>query len=162
VSGSRPLNAPSRPATFPAIALPGLDGVSRPLADAWGDGGALVAVGHSECRTTLLALPFVDRLHRRLRSRVLLVLQDEAPAARALVDELDLALPVRLEPDPYPLAAALRLVCVPTFYLVGAGGRLARVSEGFSRVELMALAEGLGLDEPLFTPDDDAPAFRPG
>jgi hypothetical protein len=151
-----------RPAPFPDVRLPDLGGVSRPLHEAWTEGGALVVVGHSECRTTLLALPFVDRLHRRLGSRVAVVLQDDAEAARGVVAELGLEVPVRLEAHPYPLARAVGLVCVPTLFLVDAKGRIARRREGFSRVDLMAFAEGLGAAEPLFAPGDDAPAFRPG
>lgn len=150
------------PTPFPPTLLPDLDGEARPLAETWAKGAALVAIGHSECRTTLLSLPFVDRLHRRLGSGVVLVLQDEAAAARAVVEELGLEVPVRLEKAPWPLAAALGIVCVPTLFLVDPEGRIARVAEGFSRVDLMALAEGLGLAEPLFAPGDDAPAFRPG
>lgn len=150
------------PSPFPVVLLPDLDGVPRPLGAAWAGGDALVAIGHSECQTTLLSLPFVDRLHRRLGSRVVLVLQDDAEVARGVVEELGLEVPVRLEAHPYALARALGIACVPTLFLVDAAGRIARVGEGFLRVELMAFAERLGLADPLFLPDDDAPAFRPG
>lgn len=149
---------------FPSLALPDLEGALRPLAAAWAEGEALIAVGHHECRTTREALPFLDRIHRRRRAGTgtLLVLQDDAEAARALVSELGLGVPVRLEPHPYPLAKAIGLGVVPTLFLVERDGAIARVSEGFRRSDLEALAKRLGVAGPLFAPDDLAPAFRPG
>jgi len=90
------------------------------------------------------------------------VLQDEVETARGLVKDLGLAVPVRLEADPYPLAAALELVAVPTLFLVGPDGGIARISEGFWRADLEAFAERLGVTGPLFVPEDKAPEFRPG
>ena len=149
---------------FPSLALPDLEGALRPLAAAWAEGEALIAVGHHECRTTREALAFVDRIHRRRRAGtgVLLVLQDDARAARAFVSELGLDVPVRLEPDPYPLAKAIGLDVVPTLFLVERDGGIAVVSEGFRRSDLEALAKRLGVAGSLFGPDDVAPAFRPG
>ena len=149
---------------FPSLALADLEGILRPLAAAWAAGEALIAVGHRECRTTREVLPFLDRIHRRRRAgtSVLLVLQDDAQAARALVSELGLDVPVRLEPHPYPLAKAIELGVVPTLFLVERDGAIARLSEGFRRSDLEALAKGLGVAGALFAPDDVAPAFRPG
>jgi hypothetical protein len=133
------------------------------LEEAWSDGDALVLIGHGECRTTRLSLPYVDRIHRRrARGEVRLVLQDEPAAAGALVAELGLALPVLLDRDPYPLAQAVGLATVPTLFLVGGGGAIARVSEAFSRAELEACAGRLGVPGPLFAAEDQAPTFRPG
>lgn len=154
----------SAPEAFPAIALPDLEGRLQPLEDAWAEGEALVLVGHLDCRTTRQVLPYVDRIHRRRRAgtRVVLVLQDDREAARAVVDELDLGVPVRLEPDPYPLARALGLGAVPTLYLVERGGRIERGSVGFSRADLQGFATRLGVRGPLFAPEDEAPELRPG
>ena len=148
---------------FPDLELAGLDGVVQPLRAAWRDAEALVLVGHGDCSTTRLTLPFFERIHRRrTRGTALLVLQDDVRAARELQVELDLSVPTRLEPAPYALAADLALVAVPTLVLVDRNGRITRVSEGFDREALEALAGRLGVDGSLFTPDDRAPAFRPG
>jgi hypothetical protein len=93
---------------------------------------------------------------------VRLLLQDEPAAARRLVSDLKLEVPVCLEADPYPLTGALGLRAVPTLFLLQEGGAVARFSEGFSRVELESLAESLGVRGPLFAPGEDVPAFRPG
>jgi hypothetical protein len=148
---------------FPELALADLDGFVHPLREAWRDGDALVLIGHGDCSTTRLTLPFFERIHRRrTRGTALLVLQDDVQAARELRAELGLSVPIRLEPAPYPLAAELRLEAVPTLVLVASGGRIVRASGGFDRDVLETLAAHMGSVGPLFTPGDHAPVFRPG
>lgn len=154
---------PRTAGAFPDLSLPGLDGPPSPISEAWRSGRALVLLGHRTCKTTRQTLPYVDRIHRRCAAphRVLAVLQDEAEEARELRRSLGLELEIRLEPDPYPLAAALGLTTVPTLFLVEAG-RIEGVSEGFHRGELEGFAASLGVVGPLFDADDKAPALRPG
>lgn len=149
---------------FPAMALPDLEGRPRALDEAWSGGRALVLVGHGDCRTTRESLPYVDRIHRRRGggATVVVVLQDDRDVAHELVAELGLDVPVRLEPDPYPLARALDLVAVPTLYLVERGGAIEQASIGLRRSDLEGFAARLGVAGPLFTPEDGIPEFRPG
>jgi hypothetical protein len=150
---------------FPRLSLPDLGGAERPFVTAWSARPALFVIGHRDCVTTRLALPFVDRIHRRrpADASVLAVLQDDAESARALRDDLGLDLPVLLEADPYPVAAELQLRSVPTVLLVGKDGLIVRASEGFRRDDLEVMARAIGVAGPLFT-DADAgvPARRPG
>jgi hypothetical protein len=153
------------PHAFPHVSLPDLGGAERPLVTAWAEGPALLVVGHRDCATTRLALPFVDRIHRRRApsASVVAVLQDDPESARELVHDLDLTLPVRLEADPYPLSSELDLRTVPTLLLVGRDGQIARALEGFRRDELEAVARELGVAGPLFSEADaGVPARRPG
>jgi len=149
---------------FPDRALHDPQGASQRLAQGWARGKALVVVGHAGCGTTRLALPFVDRLHARRGpgSAVLAVLQEDAAGARALVASLGLSLPIGLDEDPYPLSSELGMEIVPALFLVGADGRLLRATEGFSRDDLEAFADELGVAGPLFGPDEQTPRFRPG
>jgi hypothetical protein len=148
---------------FPVMALVDLDGQPHPLASSWRGGEALFVIGHGECRTTLEVIPFAERIHRRkTRGAVVLVLQDDAEAAVRLATGHGLTLPVRLEPDPYPLARGLSLEAVPALVLVSTAGRIEDASVGFRRTDLEAFAERLGVLGPLFGPGDSAPAFRPG
>jgi hypothetical protein len=146
---------------FPAASLPDIEGREAPVGAAWAAGPALVVLGHRGCKTTRQTLPYVDRMHRR-GARVLALLQDDAGSAAELARELGLLLPVRLESDPYPLAAALGILSVPTLMLVEPGGSIVAVSEGFRRGDLDRFASRLGLAPPLFVPEDQAPAHRPG
>jgi hypothetical protein len=151
-------------ATLPPVSLRDPDGIIHPLPAAWADGPALVCIGHSECGTTRLALPFVDRIRQRLGAggSVLAILQDEPAAARDFVQALALSLPVRLDEDPYPVATALRLTTVPTLLLVEADGRVVSYSEGFRRADFESFAARLGVPGSLFAAADQAPALRPG
>jgi hypothetical protein len=153
------------PHPFPHLALPDLEGAERPLVTAWAERPGIVLVGHRDCVTTRMTLPFVDRIHRRRPSNaaVIAVLQDDADSARELRHDLDLALPILLETDPYPLAAELSLRSVPTVMLVGTDGRIARTSEGFRRDDLEAMAREVGMAGTLFgEADAKVPARRPG
>ena len=149
---------------FPRLSLAALEGGERALATAWAQGLALILLGHRNCKTTRETLPFVDRLHRRKGqdATVLAVLQDDRETASTLVREQGIALPVLLEADPYPLAAALQLVTVPTLFLVARDGSIEKAVEGFNRAELEGFAARLGVVGPLFVPEDNAPAFKPG
>lgn len=148
---------------FPALTLSGLDGHAAPLSAAWADGEALVTIGHSSCRTTRLVLPYLDRLHRRRPAgvRLLAVLQDTPEEARSLREKLHLDLPLLLEADPYPLAAAAALRVVPTLFVVGRDGRVVLAFEAFRRAVLESLAARWG-SPALFEASDPTPALRPG
>ena len=148
---------------YPSLTLPDLAGEARALAGFWAEGPVLIVHGHRTCGTTRLALPFVDRLHRRrTRGSVVAVLQDTPEAARDLAREMGLELPVLLEPDPYPLALALHLDAVPTLTLLDRGGKVRLSTTGFRRSDLEGFAQALGVEGALFTPQDKAPAQRPG
>ena len=153
-----------RTGAFPATSLPDLEGREEPLARAWSEGDGLVLIGHRDCKTTRETLPYFDRLHRRRGGKhaLRLVLQDDVATARALVDSLKLEVPVRLERDPYPLAAALGVEAVPTLLLVSPAGEIKRVSEGWSRADFEAFAAALGVTGAFFTAEDKAPPQKPG
>jgi len=153
------------PHPFPLLSLPDLEGAERPFVTAWAARPALFVFGHRDCITTRMTLPFVDRIHRRRPpdTSVIAILQDDAESVRELRRDLELDLPVRLEADPYPVAAEMDLRTVPTVMLVGTDGRIARTCEGFKRDELEALARAMGMVGPLFTEADAGlPPRRPG
>ena len=153
------------PHPFPHLSLPDLEGAERAFVAAWATRPALFVFGHRDCVTTRMALPFVDRIHRRRppETSVIAILQDDADSARALRRDLELDLPVWLEADPYPVAAEIGLRSVPTLMLVGTNGLIARTCEGFKRDELEAMAREIGMAGPLFTEADaSVPARRPG
>jgi peroxiredoxin len=121
-------------------------------------------IGHRTCKTTRQTLPYVDRLWRRRAAghEVVAILQDTPEEARELARTLSLEMPLRLEADPYPLARELGLTTVPTLFLLDREGQIRAISEGFARADLEAFAQRLGVSGPLFTPEDKAPAMKPG
>jgi hypothetical protein len=148
---------------FPRVSLPGIDASAPPIGEDWSSGPALLLIGHSDCPTTRETLLYLDRIHRRrTRGTATAILQDDVAAARDLVRELGLELPIRLELDPYALAAAVDLVTVPTIFAVNAEGEITTVSEGLSRADLESFASRLGVEGALFGPEDTVPALRPG
>jgi hypothetical protein len=153
------------PNPFPHLSLPDLAGSERAFVTAWTARPAIFLVGHRDCATTRMTLPFVDRIHRRrpADASVIAILQDEPDSARELRRDLDLALPVLVEADPFPVAAELGMRSVPTVFLVGIDGKIVRASEGFRRDDLEAMAQAIGMVGPLFTEADaGVPARRPG
>jgi hypothetical protein len=155
---------PRSSGAFPDLELCDLEGASRRLAEAWASGPALIVLGHRNCKTTREALPLLDRIHARRGpgASVLAVLQDDAETARGLRQQLSLGMPIRLEPDPYPLAEALEVTTVPTSFLVAPGGGIQAVSEALRRADLEAFAARLGVEGALFKADDKVPALKPG
>lgn len=149
---------------FPDRVLRDPQGQAHRFSPAWSSGPALIAIGHAECGTTLLALPYVQRLwsRRGAGASVVVVLQEDAAGARALVSELALTLPVRLDETPYPLSREVGLQTVPSFFLVGGDGRVVRTAEGYDRDDLEAFAVALGSSGPLFGVDEGGPRYRPG
>jgi len=73
-----------------------------------------------------------------------------------------LELPIRLETDPYPLAAALDLTTVPSLFAVNGAGEITALSEGLRRADLEALGRHVGVTGELFTAADKVPAGKPG
>lgn len=148
---------------MPELSLLRLGAGRESLAALWADGPAALAIGHFECPTSRLALPFVERLRARAAApaRVALVVQEDEAGARALVAGLGLQAPPLCEADPYPLAEALGLRTVPTLLLIEPGGRVARVVEGFERTAYEAIAAALGVAV-LFDESDGALKRRPG
>lgn len=149
-------------AAFPDRTLLDPNGGSHRVSEAWSRGPALLVVGHADCETTRLALPYLERLHARRGRGVAAILQDDPEIARALAAELALSLPIRLDPDPYRLSAELGLETVPAYHLVEGHGRVIRTAQGFSREDLEAFASALGAPAPLFAKDEEGPRYRPG
>ena len=151
-------------AAFPDRVVRDPAGGEGPLSPAWAAGPALIALGHAECGTTRLVLPYVQRLwtRRGAGSSVVLVVQEDAEGARGLAADLGLTLPLRLDETPYPLSRDVGLTAVPSFFLVARDGRVVRSAEGYSRDDLEAFAAALGAAGPLYAADEPGPRHRPG
>lgn len=153
-----------RGAPLPDLALRALEGPERRLRELFSGRAGLLVVGHSECATTRLELPFVQRLHDRCPTAgsVIVLLEDDDLAVWELVAELRQALPIVLDPPPYPCSRALGVETVPSTFAIDADGRIAAGHVGFRRAALEDAARTLGVASSLFGPEDAVPAFRPG
>jgi peroxiredoxin len=122
-----------------------------------GDCGASEAAAHALPR--LAAIPGVS---------VAAVSQDGEAETRRFAAERGLGPPVRVlvDPEPWPASRAYDVFATPTWVLLGPGGRVEAVAEGWSRDEANALATRAaalaGAPAPVVSAPSDGPAFRPG
>ncbi|MGH9868281.1 MAG: peroxiredoxin family protein [Candidatus Polarisedimenticolia bacterium] len=130
---------------------------------------ALLTFYKDECPTCRYTFPFLQRLHEQVGDRALVmgVSQDDGPRAEAWAADLGLTFPIAVDGPGYPVSSRYGLVVVPTLFLVGADGRLARVEEAFLKDAMSGLAEELaaraGAPPPaLYRPGEEIPALKPG
>ena len=154
----------------PEFSLKGIDGATFSL-DPSTEETTLLVFFKNSCPTCLLALPFLQRLYRRVEGTALRfwgISQDSPDETRAFALRCGLTFPLLPDPPGYPVSDAYGLTNVPTLFLVEARGILSRRSMGFSRADLESLASELqrrfrsGGAGPLFAPSEDVPALRPG
>ena len=94
------------------------------------------------CPTSELAWPYFDRI-RRIGARSLAVFavsQDDRPETARFNERLGVDVETLYDPSPWKASAALGLTNVPTFFLVGPGGRIRETVVGFQRPKLETLA----------------------
>ena len=123
-----------------------------------------------ECPTCQLAMPFIDRLHRKSRDgkvRFLGVAQDAKEDAVAFAKQHALMMPFVLEDTPYAVADGYALTNVPTVFLLDAERRIQFVQVGFSKYAYQDLADRLAAlsgrePELLFDTLSSVPELKPG
>ncbi len=135
-----------------------------------GQGWILVTFFKSDCPTSPLALPYVERIHRVFGAgvgfQVLGISQDDPGETRAFVERVGVTFPVEHD-EGWAISAAWELEAVPTLVLVDDEGRVVAGHAGLNKAELNALAakvaEHLGRKPMVVAPEDDGvPAWRPG
>jgi peroxiredoxin len=94
------------------------------------------------CPTCELAWPYVERIRRigGAALPVLAVSQDLPSETAEFNERLGIEVETLYDPPPWKGSAAVRLTNVPTFFLVGPGGRIRETVVGFQRPKLEALA----------------------
>ena len=159
--------ASSDPAiSFPLDALRTETGAPAPTLA----GEALFAFFHTDCATSEVTLPFVARLSEIGAGRgltVVAVSQDDPASTAAFRERLGFDLPILYDPPPWRASRALGLASVPTFVAVRDDGRVERLVVGLQRERLESFAERAAAlagrpSRPLFRPDENVPAIRPG
>jgi peroxiredoxin len=125
-------------AVFPQIALETDSGARfvPPRAE------TLYAFFKTTCPTSELSWPYLERI-RRIGGHALPVFgvsQDERPDTAEFNERLGVEVETLYDPPPWNASAALGLTNVPTFFLVGPGGRIRETVVGFQRPKLEALA----------------------
>ena len=151
---------------FPDITL--RDGKGREAAAPAGP--VLYGFFKTTCPTCEFAWPFLDRIRRRSERgplSVVAVSQDEPDDAARFAEDLKIAIPTLYDPEPWRASETLGLESVPTFFFVGADGRIRDTVVGFQRDKMDELA-GLASEmagrpaSALFSPRENIPAIKPG
>jgi hypothetical protein len=133
-------------------------------------GEALYAFFHTECPTSEMAIPFLERLRAIGEGRgltVVAVSQDDPRETAEFRKRLGVRVDTLYEPPPWRASETLGLASVPTFVSVGASGRVERLVVGFQKERLEAYAERAATlagrpSRPFFRPEEIVPAIRPG
>ena len=153
-------------AKLPALALADERGV--PLAPP--EGETLYVVFKTTCPTCALTWPFLERIRRTAdggRLRVVGISQDDPEATHGFEKRLGTRVAAAYDSPPWPASEALGVSTVPTFFRVAPDGTVAETVIGFDRERLEALARRAAdlagrPPVPLFRPDENVPAIKPG
>ncbi len=157
----------------PEFSLPDHKGEVHSLTEALAKGPLLLVFFKISCPTCQYALPFFERLHKRLAAApvgIWAVSQNSLDHTNAFGREFGIAtLPVLFDPEEegYPVSDVYGLTNVPTSFLIEPNGKIAVTSVGWSKDDVAQIAQRLGeaAGEPglsLFEPQENVLAFRPG
>ena len=119
----------------------------------------LLVFFETDCPTCRLAIPYLNRLNRELgeSSTILGISQDGDGPTRELVEQAPIAFPVALDRD----LSVTRLydpVAVPTLFLIGSDGLIAKTVSGFDKRALNEIATAMaGAELTVAEPFDGAP-----
>lgn len=144
----------------PSFTLPSVDGAEA-VTDPWTTGTTLLAFFKVSCPVCKMVAPMLTKVAEG-GVRVIGIGQDPADAIIAFNETEGQRVPALSEPGPYSVSAAYGLEAVPTVFLVAPDGTIQEALAGWNRDKWNQLADGLGLAEPLSTPDDGLRPFRPG
>ena len=109
-----------------------------------------------------MTLPFLERLHASGALAICGISQNDAGDTREFNTYFGVTFPTLLdsEDDGFPASNAYGISSVPTMFLVEPEGAIARVMEGWSRMDMEALGAAAGIA--LFRAEDNVPAWKAG
>lgn len=132
------------------------------------EGETLYAFFKTTCPTCEFSWPFLERIRRSGGGlRIVGVSQDPPEEAREFAARLDTRLPTLYDTRSWETSDRLGITHVPTFFRVGADGALRGTVVGFDRAAVEGFADESARlagrePAPLFRPDENVPAMKPG
>ena len=135
------------------------DGTEHSFEEILARGPALLAFYKISCPVCQMTFPFLERLSEGGILPVYGVSQNDAEDTRDFCREFGVTIPVLLDSEDAGFQASNEygIVSVPTLFLVGADGVIARVTEGWRKQEMAALG-GPGL----FRQGENVPEWKAG
>ena len=151
---------PGSPA--PDFRLPQLDGDPVALREILAKGPALIAFYKTTCPVCQLTFPFLERIHKGGTLPVYAVSQDGAEDTREFNREFGIALPTLLDSarSGYAVSNAFGISSVPSMFLIGRDGVVARVIEGWSKRDIESLCALAGAR--VIRQGDNVPEWKAG
>ena len=146
----------------PAFELTKLDGGKESLQDVLKNGPALFAFYKISCPVCQLTAPYLERLAASSEMQVIGISQDDSPSTEGFNQRYGVTFPTLLDQsgDGYPASNAYGISSVPTLFLVGADGRVAKSFAGFSKRDIEELGERAGIE--VFRESDNVPEWKAG
>lgn len=154
----------------PGFSLKGLDGKNYSLGTLMERGPVVAAFFKISCPVCQFTFPFLERLHKRYGGdgvTFLGISQDDARATKKFAEEYGLTFPMLLDEDGYPVSNGYGLTNVPTIFLIDTEGTVKVSCMGFDKKDLETIAAELAERKkmsrtPLFNPNENVPANKPG
>src|SRR3974377_633303 len=154
----------------PAFTLQGLDSRSYSLRDLLDQGPVVLAFFKVSCPVCQFTFPFLQRISERYSGdgiSVIAVSQDDVRSTKEFNQEFGVKFSTLIDDNGYPVSNAYGLTTVPTVLLIGPDGGLKIGGSGFSKNDLVSIANELPQHKnlsagPLFRPDEVVPDFKPG
>jgi peroxiredoxin len=134
----------------PEFVLPDSQGQTHSLSEGLAGGPVLLVFFKISCPTSQYALPFYERLHRRLAGsslKIWAVSQDSLDHTNAFARHFGVeTLPALFDPEEegYTVSNAYGITNVPTAFLIGPGREVLFTSVGWSREDVRDIARRLG------------------
>ncbi len=149
-------------AKAPEFRLEDLDGRAHSLKEMLARGPVLLAFFKVSCPVCQYTFPYLERLHEAGGGAVQIVgvSQDKARDTRSYNEEFGVTFTTLLDASGYPASNAYGLTSVPSLFLVEQDGTISLSTTGFSKKDLEALGERLGVAA--FQAGERVPEFRPG
>jgi len=160
-------------AVAPQFSLPDHHGEVHSLAECLSKGPLLLVFFKISCPTCQYALPFLERLYKRVAGApvsVWAVSQDPLDRTNAFGREFGVEILPKLfdpEVDGYTVSNSYGITHVPTAFLIEPEGNITLTSVGWSKDDATTLGRRLGeaggkAALPLFESGEDVLDFRPG
>ena len=132
------------------------------LAEISAGGRVLLVFFKVTCPVCQLTLPFLERMHISGTLSICAISQNDARDTIEFKRSFGVTIPTLLdsEDEDFPASNAYGIARVPTMFLVEGDGKISRVTEGWSKLDMEALGAAAGIA--LFRADDDVPAWKAG
>jgi peroxiredoxin len=149
-------------ARAPGFRLSRLEGGEATLAELAAGGRVLLVFFKVTCPVCQMTMPFLERMHGSGTLAICAISQNDARDTREFNGSFGVTIPTLLdsEDEDFPASNAYGIASVPTMFLVEGDGKISRVTEGWSKLDMEALGAAVGMA--LFRADDDVPAWKAG